>query len=198
MSLLKRRQAPKTPPNSGEHPASLVRARCRRTAAISHRENTAKSSQGPAPDEPEHSLTENNRFPAWGVAGGKAEGTSKVVLNPGCEGEKEIRPFSDDNPWQAGDLVRIYTAGGGGWGDPLEREIHLVEKDVRGGFVSLESARSEYGVVIDPETLKTDGPGSLAFRKDLRRGREQPKLFHRFIYFDEEEERRWIERHLPR
>ncbi len=142
---------------------------------------------------------ENSRFPAWGVAGGKAGGTSRVMLNPGCEGEKEIRPFSDDNPWQAGDLVRIYTAGGGGWGDPLEREIHLVEKDVRGGFVSLESARSEYGVVIDSETLKADGPGSLAFRKDLRRGREQPKLFHRFIYFDDdEEERRWIERHLPR
>ena len=142
---------------------------------------------------------ENSRFPAWGVAGGKAGGTSRVMLNPGCEGEKEIRPFSDDNPWQAGDLVRIYTAGGGGWGDPLEREIHLVEKDVRGGFVSLESARSEYGVVIDSETLKADGPGSLAFRKDLRRGREQPKLFHRFIYFDDdEEEHRWIERHLPR
>ena len=137
---------------------------------------------------------ENNRFPAWGVAGG----TSSVVLNPGRDGERQIRPFSDDNPWQAGDLVRIYTAGGGGWGDPLEREIHLVEKDVRGGFVSLKSARSEYGVVIDPETLKTDGPGSLVFRKDLRQGREQPKLFHRFIYFDDdEEERRWIERHQP-
>ena len=82
---------------------------------------------------------ENNRFPAWGVAGGKAGGTSSVVLNPGCDGERQIRPFSDDNHWQAGDLVRIYTAGGGGWGDPLEREIHLVEKDVRGGFVSLKS-----------------------------------------------------------
>ena len=96
-------------------------------------------------------------------------------------------------------MVRIYTAGGGGWGDPLEREIHLVEKDVRGGFVSLASARSEYGVVIDPETLKTDNPGTAAFRDDLRRTREQPKLFHRFIYFDDdEEERHWIERHLPR
>ena len=142
---------------------------------------------------------ENNRFPAWVAAGGKAGGTSSNVLNPGCETEKEIRPFSDDNPWPAGDLVRIFTAGGGGWGDPLEREIHLVEKDVRGGFVSLESARSEYGVVIDPETVKTDGSGSLVFGIDLRQGREQPKLFHRFIYFDDdEEERRWIERHMPR
>ena len=110
-----------------------------------------------------------------------------------------IRPFSDDNPWQAGDLVRIHTAGGGGWGDPLEREIHLVEKDVRGGFVSLKSAHSDYGVVVDPDSLKADVSGSLAHRKDLRQVRERPKLFHRFIYFDdEEEERRWIERHMPR
>ena len=142
---------------------------------------------------------ENHRFPAWGVAGGKAGGTSRVVLNPGGEDERDIRPFSDDNHWQAGDLVRLYTAGGGGWGDPLEREIDLVEKDVRGGFVSLDAARAEYGVVIDPSTLIADKPGTEAFRKDLRRTREQPKLFHRFIYFDDdEEERRWIERYLPR
>ena len=122
-----------------------------------------------------------------------------MVLNPGLEDETGIRPFSDDNRWKAGDLVRIYTAGGGGWGDPLERETNLVEKDVRGGFVSLESARSEYGVVIDPETLKADGAGTKAFRKDLTQVREQPKLFHRFIYFDDdEEERRWVEQHLPR
>ena len=142
---------------------------------------------------------ENSRFPAWGVAGGKAGGTSRVILNPGRAEESEVRPFSDDNPWQAGDLVRIHTAGGGGWGDPLEREIHLVEKDVRGGFVSLKSAHSDYGVVVDPDSLKADVSGSLAHRKDLRQVRERPKLFHRFIYFDdEEEERRWIERHMPR
>ena len=142
---------------------------------------------------------ENNRFPAWGVSGGKAGGTSRVVLNPGQAGERDVPPFSDDNPWQAGDLVRIHTAGGGGWGDPLERGVALVERDVRGGFVSLEAARSEYGVAIDPDTLKADSSGTLALRKDVRHVREQPRLFHRFFYFDDEdEERRWIERNMPR
>ncbi|MCY4366561.1 MAG: hydantoinase B/oxoprolinase family protein [Chloroflexi bacterium] len=142
---------------------------------------------------------ENHRFPAWGIAGGKAGGTSRVLLNPGQQGERDIRPFSDDNRWVAGDLVRLYTAGGGGWGDPLERDVDLVEKDVRGGFVSLEAARSEYGVVIDPLSQKADAQGTRAFREDLRRTREQPKMFHRFIYFDDdEEERRWIETHMPR
>ena len=136
--------------------------------------------------------------PGLGVAGGRAGGTSRVALKPGCEGAREIRPFCDDNSWQAGDLARIYTTGGGGWGDPLERKILLVEKDVRGGFVSLESARSEYGVSVDPETLKADCRGTLASREDLQQTREQPKLFHRFNYFDHgEEERRWIERGLP-
>ena len=142
---------------------------------------------------------ENHRFPAWGIAGGRAGGTSRVLLNPGQPGQRDIRPFSDDNRWVAGDLVRLYTAGGGGWGDPLERDVDLVEKDVRGGFVSLEAARSEYGVVIDPLSQKADAPGTLAYREDLRRTREQPKMFHRFIYFDDdEEERRWIETHMPR
>ncbi|MDE2780889.1 MAG: hydantoinase B/oxoprolinase family protein [Chloroflexota bacterium] len=142
---------------------------------------------------------ENHRFPAWGLAGGKAGGTSRVILNPGQSDERDIRPFSDDNRWVAGDLVRLLTAGGGGWGDPLEREVSLVEKDVRGGFVTLEAARSEYGVVIDPASLKADAPGTRAFREDLRRTREQPKMFHRFIYFDDDEaERQWIETHMPR
>ncbi len=64
----------------------------------------------------------------------------------------------DDNPWDAGDMLRIYTAGGGGWSEPLEREIQSVEKDLQGGFVSLDAARSEYGVVIDPEIPKADQP----------------------------------------
>ena len=91
---------------------------------------------------------ECSRFPAWGVAADMAGGTSRVALNPGTPSEQEVRPFSDDNRWCAGDLVRIYSAGGGVWGDPLEREVALVEQDVRGGFVTPEGALRSYGVVI--------------------------------------------------
>jgi len=141
---------------------------------------------------------ENHRFPAWGVSGGKAGGTSQVVMNPGQANEQDIRAFSDDNLWFQSDLVRIYSAGGGGWGDPLEREISLVDKDVRGGFVTVEAAHSEYGVAIDPVTLKVDLPGTKALRRDLASNRGDTKMFHRFMYFDdEEEERLWITRHFP-
>ncbi len=142
---------------------------------------------------------ENNIFPTWGVAGGMGGGTSKVVMNPGTAQEKVVRAFSDDNIWKAGDLVRIHTAGGGGWGDPLERETDQVLDDVLDSFVSLDAAQSSYGVVIDPVNMTVDQRGTTAMRKDLQSSRGPTKLFHRFTYFDTaEEELKWVEKNIPR
>ena len=142
---------------------------------------------------------ENNIFPAWGVAGGMGGGTSRVIMNPGTEAAKEIRAFSDDNLWASGDLVSIYTAGGGGWGDPLEREPRLVLDDVQDGFVSLEAASESYGVAIDPVSMAVDVPGTSSLRLDLAKSRGPAKLFHRFDYFDSsEEEFEWVKRNIPR
>ena len=142
---------------------------------------------------------ENNRFPAWGVAGGMGGGLSRVVLNPGTPSEREIRAFSDDNLWQRGDLVRIYTAGGGGWGDPLERDPNRVLDDVKDGFVSLQSALDHYGVVVDAETIEIDSPSTEARRKEARLARGETKLFHRFKYFDTaDEELEWVNGNMPR
>ena len=128
-----------------------------------------------------------------------AGGTSRVLLNPGTPNQKEVRAFSDDNVWQHGDLVRICTAGGGGWGDPLDREVSSVGRDVRGGFVTVESARRDYGVVVDENTMLVDARATEALRQDIRRVRGPPKLFHRFIYFDDEaEELEWVRRRFPR
>ena len=120
-------------------------------------------------------------------------------MNPGTPQEMEIRAFSDDNVWRAGDLVRIHTAGGGGWGDPLEREADQVLDDVLDGFVSIEAAQNSYGVLIDPVTMAIDQRGTTAMRKDLRNSRGPTKLFHRFNYFDTaEEELEWVEKNIPR
>ena len=142
---------------------------------------------------------ENNIFPAWGVARGMGGGKSRVVMNPGTAQEKEIRPFSDDNLWTSGDLVRIYTAGGGGWGDPLEREPGLVLDDVKDGFVSLKGASDSYGVVIDPDSMEVDDAGTAGMRRKLAQSRGPAKLFHRFEYFDTaDEEFEWVKRNIPR
>lgn len=65
-------------------------------------------------------------------------------------------PFGDNIELRCGDVLRIMTSGGGGWGNPAERDPLQVLQDVKDGFVSLQSAREDYGVVIEAETWKID------------------------------------------
>lgn len=67
----------------------------------------------------------------------------------------------------AGDRVAISPAGGGGYGDPLEREPERVAADVKDGYVSLEAARDLYGVVIDPAEGRADMAATAALRKTM-------------------------------
>jgi len=57
---------------------------------------------------------------------------------------------------QKGDVIQFLSAGGGGYGDAYERDPAAVEQDVRNGYVSIEKAREEYGVVVDPGSLKVN------------------------------------------
>jgi N-methylhydantoinase B len=63
-----------------------------------------------------------------------------------------------------GDLVRSVTARGGGFGDPREREPERVRADVLDGYVTLEAARSEYGVALHPNTLELDAAETARLR----------------------------------
>lgn len=64
-----------------------------------------------------------------------------------------------------GDRISFVSAGGGGYGDPFERDPEAVEKDVLYGYVSIEKAKQDYGVVIDPETLTFNLTATLQLRK---------------------------------
>jgi N-methylhydantoinase B len=66
--------------------------------------------------------------------------------------------------------VTIEAPGGGGYGDPLERDPEMVETDVADGYVTIEAAKGEYGVVIDPATGRVDRGATEALRAS-RRGR---------------------------
>jgi N-methylhydantoinase B len=57
---------------------------------------------------------------------------------------------------QPGNVIQFESAGGGGYGDPLQRDPQAVAADVVNGYVSIEKAREDYGIVIDPVTLKVD------------------------------------------
>ena len=87
--------------------------------------------------------------PPWGVQGAKEAKSGQVLIYTNGNPEPELLYKTENRPLQPGDRVRMATGGGGGYGDPRERPVELVERDVVRGFVSLESARDDYGVVID-------------------------------------------------
>ena len=60
------------------------------------------------------------------------------------------------------------AAGGGGYGNPFERELEKIENDVIDGYVSIEAAREQYGVVIDAATMKVDTEASEKLRGNLK------------------------------
>jgi N-methylhydantoinase B len=109
------------------------------------------------------------RLGCYGVAGGKAGQPFCVTVD--SEGApRDLGGLVDGEPVLAGQVVRVVTTGGGGWGDPLEREPELVLGDVRDGKVSLAAAREDYGVVLvetAPETYEVDAAATMKLRATL-------------------------------
>lgn len=87
-------------------------------------------------------------FRPYGIMGGRPGAPARVVLNYGRPGERELGKISMIEP-KPGDTVTLMSAGGGGYGDPFERPMEMVLRDVRAGFVSVAEARADYGVVIE-------------------------------------------------
>jgi N-methylhydantoinase B len=127
---------------------------------------------------------DNVKYPTWGVSGGMAGRPGRIVVNPGTPEERELRPLSDGNRLKKGDVVRVITAGGGGWGSPLERPAEQVHEDVLDGFISPASALALYGVVLsaDHATLDIDATRRRRAAMPVPAG-----MFHRGEYFDGEE-----------
>src|SRR5260370_29488836 len=94
------------------------------------------------------SIADRSILSCWGVCGGKAGRPFGVTIDPGGPGEREVDALADGEFVPAGTLIRIRTTGGGGWGDPLDRDVDLVLRDVRWGKISRQAAAAEYGVVL--------------------------------------------------
>jgi N-methylhydantoinase B len=97
------------------------------------------------------SIADRSILSCWGVNGGKAGRPFQVTIDPGGPHEREVDALADDELVRAGEVIRIRTTGGGGWGDPLERDPALVVRDVRWRKVSPEAAYDDYGVVLTGE-----------------------------------------------
>ena len=112
----------------------------------------------------------------WGVNGGKpgARGRKWIVR---ASGEVEVLPSKiHDVPVGRGDVLHFVTWGGGGWGDPLERDPELVALEVRRKLVSAAGARDGYGVVC-AEDGTVDVAATDALRTEIRSGRGELPVF---------------------
>jgi N-methylhydantoinase B len=116
--------------------------------------------------------------PPWGIAGGLCGGTGRATVNPGTARERILKPLSDGNMLHRGDVLRMETGGGGGYGHPFDRPAARVLGDVLDGFVSVEAAAAQYGVVVADETV--DGAATDA----RRAARPAAKAFHQKQYVD--------------
>lgn len=115
--------------------------------------------------------------PPWGINGGLYGGTSSKWRVASGESEPERIPSKIDNlPVRKGDKVIFRTAGAGGWGDPLERPVERVAKDVNADLVSPEVAFRDYGVVFTDDG-KLDEVATQARRKHLKEERGAPAPF---------------------
>lgn len=114
------------------------------------------------------SIADRSILACWGVRGGKAGRPFEVVIDPGGPNEREVDALADAEPVRAGEVIRVRTTGGGGWGDPLRRDPAAVVRDVVWRKVSVAAALADYGVVLtgdlDDDTLGFDAAATTAER----------------------------------
>ncbi|WEX08903.1 hydantoinase B/oxoprolinase family protein [Chelativorans sp. AA-79] len=103
-------------------------------------------------------------FRPWGRSGGMPGAPGSLVVNEGTERQRWLGKI-DVLDVNAGDVVCFRTPGAGGWGDPYERDPEAVLADVGNGFVTVEGAMRDYGVVI------ADGTVDAAATKAVRESR---------------------------
>lgn len=98
-----------------------------------------------------------NKFPAWGAAGG-ADGSYNYFEFHNADGSVEgPMGIVARRIMNKGDVVRMVTCTGGGYGNPLERDPESVAWDVKNEYITVDQAEKEYGVLIDPETFEIKG-----------------------------------------
>jgi N-methylhydantoinase B len=116
-------------------------------------------------------------LPPWGVNGGHpAQRSTKLLMR--TDGTQEVLPAKCDRiQVKPGDRLSYITWGGGGWGDPLERDPALVVRDVRRRLVSKEAAKENYGVVLNDAT-EVDEAATTQLREEMKASRGELPVFN--------------------
>ena len=106
-------------------------------------------------------------FRPYGLYGGNPGVSSSNIMNPGKD--NRLLGSKLTMTMYSGEVLRHELAGGGGWGDPLERNPEKVLRDVRNELVSMNSAREDYGVVIQSDSWSVDYNATQKLRSDIHK-----------------------------
>jgi N-methylhydantoinase B len=112
------------------------------------------------------------KYPMPGLGGGKPGAGNQLTVRAGTTHATVVDRLANAVPHEAGEAFEYLYGGGGGWGDPLEREPARVLEDVLDEYVSVEAARREYGVVLEGTLeeydLRVDETATRALRDRMR------------------------------
>jgi len=111
----------------------------------------------------------------YGLFGGRPAPLCRTVLAHPDGSEEEI-PSKKVFTIAAGDVLKVWTTGGGGYGDPLDRSTELVLADVLDGRVSRAAAEREYGVMVVAEAVDAEATAALRARRRAERP-DQPRPY---------------------
>lgn len=103
----------------------------------------------------------------FGLLGGKDGALGRITVKKAGAEVINLQQSTLLSPAK-GDILECYSSGGGGYGDPFERPVELVFDDVVDELLSVEKAREDYGVVIDPQTFTVDRRATEALREAHR------------------------------
>ncbi len=111
---------------------------------------------------------DGNTFAPLGLFGGREGATGETVMNPDTPSETHLPPLSPYRKVQAGAVLRTVSPCGGGYSDPLQRDPALVLADIFDDFATVESARIDYGVIVDESLSQIDAAATKYLREQLR------------------------------
>ncbi len=112
-----------------------------------------------------YSWFERSKTPAWGVCGGQsAQGPAVIVNTPNQEQTTMLK--TNNYPLSKGSIVTCLTGGGGGYGNPYQRDLDKVKRDIEQGYITVKHAKEAYGVIADQ-----DGNIDIEASKALRAGK---------------------------
>ena len=102
-------------------------------------------------------------YPCWGIEGGGRGTPNYFIVEKEGQQPRRLRKIAAES-MRKSDLISLRTGGGGGFGNPMERDPEKVLNDVANGYITAEQAKSDYGVVVDQKLEKVDVDATMQLR----------------------------------